>query len=943
MLVTSITIVLGAIYFVSTVNADTVQEYHATTEQALLDAYTQAKSGDIIIIDDNIQLTSQLTINKNITLKGSADQTITLNNSQADVRHIYSTTGLTIENLIFDGNGGSGGIKSSGYLTIKDCEFNNNASTISDGGAVYASGGLTLEDSHFTNNTASSSGGAVNATGGAEVRNCTFTDNSLTNSYWSEGGALAIQKEATVSNSAFINNTASIANGTGGAISIRNGDAVSISNSSFKKNSAGKQGGAVMIKTRSVTTPVTLDNCSFETNSSANGGAVSTFYGGRFTNCEFSGNTGNTPASEINVYGGGAIYANDGPVIIKNSILENNSSNGPGGAISTLSDLTATQCIFTGNKSTDPSKIYGNGGATFSNKGSSIDQCVFTNNAATGLGGATYAHADSEYTNSTFDSNMAGEAGAIIQCYSDALVTNCTFYKNAATINQNGTYSTYGSGTFEFTNSTFLDNASLGGSNLTNFYHSIVDEVPASPLPWEVYTSSIGYLGVETDVFSQATLLSYDTKVPVGLTTNTETLKLGYVPIKPNGLADNQITVAENTGVPPTDSLGTTKGTPLSDIGAFEEQGILKNEIVSGDNQSAAIETPYAEPLVIQSFYQSNIQPLEIPLANKAFNVTAPASGASAALSAQMIATDSTGKASVHVTANSIEGSYQVNFTDTEDTTQTLSFSLTSTPKIEKMEILEIVSGNNQSSSVESEFKEPLVIRAFTTTSVDETEVPLANKSYTVTTPTAGASGTLSAQTVTTDSAGNASVNVTANSTEGSYQVIFTDALDSQQSLHFSLTNTAKPVVPSEQEIIITEKYVDSAGNALAGQEDTTTKVRKDDSAGYSKEKSNLPTIADYTYLGFKLAGETSKIALHTDDPISLTGPLNDDITITFVYGPDRNDPGKGDVTTTESNNKSGNPAIPKTADERKILFAAGLGISGLLAMTLFRRTARKE
>ncbi len=674
MLASCITIAF-ALYFVSTIDAKAAEEFHVTTEQALIDASAQANAGDVIIVDADIQLTKQLNVNKNITLKGSEKYTLTQTSSSTDIRHIYTTTAMTIENLVFDGQNVNGGVKSGEALTINNCEFKNNIATDTDGGAVYASGELDIEGSQFENNVANSDGGAVYATEGATVTDSAFNNNRLTNNFSSSGGALSISGDAIISDATFTDNTASSEYGLGGAVSTTQGN-IQISNSVFKNNQAA-QGGALYVKGSNAANTMSVDNSNFEGNTSGTGGAVSAFFGGTFSNCEFRDNTSTAVSSGL---GGGAINANSGPVITENSLYENNSAYAEGGAISTFETVTATQSIFTGNDSTDPNLSYGNGGAIFSYETMVVDQCVFTDNSATGLGGATYAHADSTYTNSTYHDNIAAEAGALYQCLSSGVITNTTFYGNEGTI-RHGAVSTSGAGDYDIINSTFLNNSSVGDANHMNFYGSIVDEVPEAPA-FDTFTNCIGYLGTENQVFSQTELLNYDTKIPVGLGTGTETLKLGYVPIQPNGLADNQITVSESTWAPATDSLGSTRGTVSSDIGSFEEIGQLKTEIVSGNHQNATITTAFTEPLTIRSFYQSAIQPLEIPLADKTFTVVAPSEGASAMLSAQTVTTDVTGKASVDAMANGTLGDYQVVFTDNEDSTQSLAFSLANVPVV---------------------------------------------------------------------------------------------------------------------------------------------------------------------------------------------------------------------------------------------------------------------
>ena len=118
-------------------------------------------------------------------------------------------------------------------LTFKD-------GTATNGGAIYVQGDLTVEDSAFTNNVASNDGGAINIQGDLDlVADSTFTDNEATSGY---GGALYVHWDLyIVSDSEFTENSAS----QGGAIHV-NTDLGLVADSTFTDNEATDgNGGAI--------------------------------------------------------------------------------------------------------------------------------------------------------------------------------------------------------------------------------------------------------------------------------------------------------------------------------------------------------------------------------------------------------------------------------------------------------------------------------------------------------------------------------------------------------------------------------------------------------------------------------------------------------------------------------------------------------------------------
>jgi ELWxxDGT repeat protein len=205
-------------------------------------------------------------------------------------------------------------------------------------------------------------------------------------------------------------------------------------------------------------------------------------------------------------------------------------------------------------------------------------------------------------------------------------------------------------------------------------------------------------------------------------------------------------------------------------------------QIVSGNNQNTTVNTAFANPLVVQLVDQYGNA---VSQSGVSVTFTAPSSGASATLSSSTVNTDANGQAQVTATANTIAGSYQVQVTSGSLTG--VQFSLTNNPAAPAA--LQIVSGNNQNTTVNTTFGSPLVVEVR-----DQYGNPVPNVNVTFTAPSSGASalfGGNSTITVTTDANGQASVNADANTTAGSYNVT---ASVGSLSVNFALTNVAGPI-----------------------------------------------------------------------------------------------------------------------------------------------------
>jgi len=412
----------------TTLNADTINitGSHMTVnngaeltinagEKAVIQNATSNGNGGALNVIGSLNIGENTTF-KNNKASGAMGGAIYMNTKIAD--GVYSNGVANISGAKFESNTGSyiGGaiFLHDGEMNISNTKFDSNSADY--GGAMYTASrntiALTIEDSEFTNNTAKGSG-AVGAMANVSVSNTKFLNNSATQDA-DGGGALFVGSIAntsiggnSVSESLFQGNTSV---SRGGAISMRNfaqsggGNNVDakldIVNTRFISNSAGTTGGAIDnfmygSSAEGHADAVYVENSQFTSNSAAKGGAIYNHAGGEgdqlnagarqvgnmyLTDSTFTGNT----ASDK----GGAIY-NEGTLALNNAAFNGNNvvatniqTTAIGGAIAnvggTISSITDT--TFDGNYMTSGVTSI-NGGAIYNSGGtiSSID-AIFKNN-----------------------------------------------------------------------------------------------------------------------------------------------------------------------------------------------------------------------------------------------------------------------------------------------------------------------------------------------------------------------------------------------------------------------------------------------------------------------------------------------------------------------------------------------------------------------------------
>jgi predicted outer membrane repeat protein len=259
-------------------------------------AVQQAKNHDTIEIDttQTIVLTQgQIVISvgqnflpQNLTIEAATNTTATVSGGfTSRIFEVEASVTLNNLDLINGRTSGYGGavVDNVANLTVNNCSFSGNSAR--SGGAIYDFGGnLTVNNCAFSGNTANDPtfafGGAIYVTPAnplppgvqglypiLSINNSTFSGNTAT-----DGGAIFDSAFPTsfknpqmaISGCSFSGNSAT----NGGAVYLDpNGgnEYVTISNSSFVNNTATQQGGAIWVQTGRLPVTVTQDTFSGNT------------------------------------------------------------------------------------------------------------------------------------------------------------------------------------------------------------------------------------------------------------------------------------------------------------------------------------------------------------------------------------------------------------------------------------------------------------------------------------------------------------------------------------------------------------------------------------------------------------------------------------------------------------------------------------------------------
>ncbi|MGE5396389.1 MAG: CARDB domain-containing protein [Chitinophagales bacterium] len=343
-------------------------------------------------------------------------------------------------------------------------------------------------------------------------------------------------------------------------------------------------------------------------------------------------------------------------------------SNEVGGAINftspTATDavLSLSNCRITNNEGQQ------HGGGIYCEGAASVtcSQCLFMNNSVNvndivTRGGGLYATGTSgnvTLTGCSFLNNFSHSTGAALTCQdSNTTMTNCTFSGNQC--------AAYGVAYIEDSNLTAGDSLTVVNCTFTGntggFYIHYINQVTfLNDIFWDEYpygTNGGGSPNISNCIIKNCTPgYTLSNQNPLLGTYGSYGGAVGTIPLLPGSPAIDAGSSSIAAGVPPTDARGAMRYNGV-DIGAFESQGFTLTPEAGSTPQYAAINTAYSSPLSII------VDPKVAgePVAGGVVTFTAPASGASAGLSAataQII--EHFTPVSVTATANGTVGGYNV-------------------------------------------------------------------------------------------------------------------------------------------------------------------------------------------------------------------------------------------------------------------------------------------
>jgi MBG domain (YGX type) len=334
------------------------------------------------------------------------------------------------------------------------------------------------------------------------------------------------------------------------------------------------------------------------------------------TGCTVSGN--DTDGGDV----GGGVFNGGTASLTGCTVSDNYGYNGGGLFNSGTGNLTLTGCTVSGNSA-------GSSGGGLANVGTAnvtLTGCTVSGNSAS-IGGGVYNIASANLTACTISGNSANSFGGLA--------------------NQSDAYG--------YTGAAFLTDTIVAGNTSGASASDIGGLSDVSGSDNLVGTGGSGGLASGVDgniVLTSLTDLGLAPLGNFGGQTQTFALLPGSPALGAGAVADDPGTTTPIT----TDQRGEPLDVPNPDIGAFQSQGFTLTPATGSTDQSTAISTAFANPLVVNVAANNEVE----PVAGGVLTFAAPAAGPSATLSATTVTIDSSGVASVTATANSSAGSYTV-------------------------------------------------------------------------------------------------------------------------------------------------------------------------------------------------------------------------------------------------------------------------------------------
>jgi filamentous hemagglutinin family protein len=556
----------------------------------------------------------------------ATNSTISGNSAGTSGGGIWSGGTVTATNSTISGNSAGtsgGGIYSGGTVTATNSTISGNSAGTS-GGGIWSNGDVTATNSTISSNTAGTYGGGIRSNGDVTATNSTISSNTA----GTYGGGIRSDGDVTATNSTISGNSA----GTYGGGIWSNGD-VTATNSTISGNSAGTSGGGIASGVA-----VNVTNSTISGNSAGTSGGGIWSRGGTITNSTI---TNNTADSDANGTGdGGGIYAYDGTLTIRNSIIAGNFDNSPAGNnihpdVSTRNNGN-TNGIINGNANNligNPTGANGTIGTgsdlTFANLGiTDINQVLapLANN-----GGTTQTHALVPGSPAINAGNNANAPAGNDQRGATRI------FNNTVDI---GAYESQG---FILQPTNTPQSTTVNTAFANPLTVQLTDAFANTPIVGAAFTFTVPNSGAtailgSTTVFTDAS----------GFASN---------PVTANTVAGNYQVNATATGVQAASfDLTNTPDNPATIT------------VLSGNNQTAIVSTPFANTLQVQVRDQfGNLVP------NATITFLAPDSGASGIATNMTVTTDADGIAQTTFTANAIAGEYRIKITANDQASATIN------------------------------------------------------------------------------------------------------------------------------------------------------------------------------------------------------------------------------------------------------------------------------
>lgn len=464
-------------YFVEVTNGDkkvysdivlvhsTVAKIGETKYSTLSEAIGAANANDVIEVTRDVDLTSGITINKNLTIKSTDGNKFILNRTEASKGEtLFSVNGganVTFENVTVDGGAVWSGTVDS---VLERGNTNDGITSTKEFFSVNGSSTLNLNSVVLENNSRTGNGGVITVDSSIVSIDNSVIKNNSTAGFSSVMWASKDTSNVTITNSEIFGNYSTQSSGTGSTLLFEQGAELTISGGTIHNNNGGGNGGAVFLFGESTVT--VKDNAVISNNKSGNGGAFTLKHDQAVLNIEEANITNNIGGSD-----GGAIYVSKGTANVGAATISGNHANWGGAVYIGGGTANFTGTIITGNSATS-----GRGGAFNINKiASNITTTVNINegteissNTATANGGAINIQDGIVNLNggSIINNTATQNGGAIYLGFSDGSTNgNGTLNIGSAgkdfALTISGNTATNGNGIYYGENGTFNLNAKL--------------------------------------------------------------------------------------------------------------------------------------------------------------------------------------------------------------------------------------------------------------------------------------------------------------------------------------------------------------------------------------------------------------------------------------------------------------------------------------------------